>query len=385
VSTEARLLEDTAEDLFEEAPCGYLSTRLDGTIIQVNRTFEAWTGRSRAELLGHTRFQDMLSPGGRIYYETHYAPLLRMQGSVREIAVEIARADGPWLPALINSVLRTDEAGRPLVIRTTIFDATERRRYEDELLRARQREQEITQQLQRSLLSGELPVSPGLELEISYLPAVRGTEVGGDWYDAFWLVEDQTLGLVVGDVVGRGITAAATMGQLRSAVRAFASTGLGPAAVLTALDEFSRRHRIGQMTTLVYAQLGIETGSLRFACAGHPPPVILEPDGDPAVAWAGRSLPINVYPGLGSRPEAFLSLPPGSSVVLYTDGLIEHRHRPQDDGIARLLAELAGRHGQPFKGLAESVVRALREPADADDVCLLAAQLTNPPPGGLAG
>jgi PAS domain S-box-containing protein len=375
VSTEARLLEDTAEDLFEEAPCGYLSTRLDGTIIQINRTFESWTGRSRAELLGQTRFQDVLSPGGRIYYETHYAPLLRMQGSVREIAVEIARADGSLLPALINSVLRTDQAGRPCVIRTTIFDATDRRRYEHELLRARQREHEITQQLQRSLLSGELPVSPALELEISYVPAVGGTEVGGDWYDAFWIVEEQTVGLVVGDVVGRGITAAATMGQLRSAVRAFASIGLPPAAVLTALDEFSRRHR---MTTLVYAELGIETGSLRFACAGHPPPIVVEPVGDPAVAWEGRSVPINAYPGLGSRPEAGRSLQPGSTVVLYTDGLVEHRDRPQDDGIAKLLDELAGRRRQPFKGLAQSVVRTLREPANADDICMLAAQLTNP-------
>jgi sigma-B regulation protein RsbU (phosphoserine phosphatase) len=378
VSTETRLLEDTAEDLFEEAPCGYLSTRLDGTIIQVNRTFESWTGRSRAELLDKTRLQDLLSPGGRIYWETHCAPLLRMQGSVREIAVEITRADGSLLPALINSVLKADEAGRPRVIRTTVFDATDRRSYEQELLRARQQEHEITQQLQRSLLSGELPGSSALEFEISYAPAVRGTEVGGDWYDAFWLVEDKTVGLVVGDVVGRGITAAATMGQLRSAVRAFASTGLAPAAVLTALDEFSRRHQVGHMTTLVYAQLGVQTGALRFACAGHPPPIILDPIGDPAVAWEGRSLPINVDPGVGSRPEAGLSLQSGSTVVLYSDGLIEHRHRPQEDGIARLVDELAGRRRQPFTGLAESVVRALREPADADDTCMLAAHLTQP-------
>jgi serine/threonine-protein kinase RsbW len=161
-------------------------------------------------------------------------------------------------------------------------------------------------------------------------------------------------------------------------VRALASTGLGPAAVLSALDEFSRRHRTGQMTTLVYAELGVETRLLRFACAGHPPPIILEPAGDPAVAWEGRSLPINVDPGFGSRPESTLSLPPGSTVVLYTDGLIEHRRRPLDDGIARLACELADRRSQPFIGLAESVVRALREPADADDVCMLAAHLTQP-------
>ena len=376
MSTEAHLLEDTAEDLFEEAPCGYLSTRLDGTIIQVNRTFESWTGRSRVELLEKTRFQDLLSPGGRIYYETHYAPLLRMQGSVREIAVEIARADGSLLPALINSSIRADETGRPRLIRTSIFNATDRRRYEQELLRASKREHEIAQELQQSLLSGELPVSPALEFEILYAAAVRGTEVGGDWYDAFWLVEEQTVGLVVGDVVGRGIAAAATMGQLRSAVRAFASTGLSPAAVLSALDEFSRRHEIGQMTTLVYAQLAIETGSLRFACAGHPPPIILHPVDDPVVAWEGRSLPINVYPESHSRPEADLTLAPGSAIVLYTDGLIESRQHSEEDGIARLVEELAGHRNQPFKGLAGSVVRAVQQPAVADDICMLAARLT---------
>ena len=378
MSTEARLLEESAEDLFEAAPCGYLSTRRDGTIIRVNRTFESWTGHSRVELLDKARFQDLLTPGGRIYYETHYAPLLQMQGSVREIAVEIARADGSLLPALINSTITADEAGRPSFIRTMIFDATDRRRYEQELLRGRQREHETADQLQQSLLSGELPVSRALEFEILYAAAVRGTEVGGDWYDAFWLVEDQTVGLVVGDVVGRGIAAASTMGQLRSAVRAFASTGLPPAAVLTALDEFSRRHQIGQMTTLVYAALEIETGSLRFACAGHPPPIVLRPGGDPVVAWEGRSLPINVYPESGSRPEAGLLLSPGSTVVLYTDGLIEHRDRSQDDGIDRLVKALAGRRNQPFRGLAESVVRAIRQPAEADDICMLAAQLTHP-------
>lgn len=131
-------------------------------------------------------------------------------------------------------------------------------------------EDQITKQLLRTLLSGELPASPALELEISYAPAVRGTAVGGDWYDDFWLGEDKTVGLVVGDVVGRGITAATTMGQLRSAVRAFASSGLAPAAVLTALDEFSRRHRIGQMMTLVYAQLGSRPHDARVAgCRPH--------------------------------------------------------------------------------------------------------------------
>jgi sigma-B regulation protein RsbU (phosphoserine phosphatase) len=375
LSYEAELLEDSAEALFEEAPCGYISTSLDGTIIQVNRTFEAWTGRAREDLLEKVRFQDLLSPGGRIYHETHYAPLLRMQGSVREIAVEITRADGTLLPALVNSVLRTDGEGRPRVVRTTVFDATDRRRYEQELLRARRHERRVTQELQRSLLAGELPASPAFELEISYSPAVSGTEVGGDWYDAFWTGEDETLGLVVGDVVGRGIAAAAAMGQLRSAVRAFASLGSPPAAILSALDEYSHRHAVGEMATLVCAELDVRTRALRFACAGHPPPIILEPGHEPRLAWGGRSLPINVYTGAQARTEASVTLAAGSTVLLYTDGLVERRRRPLDDGLAQLIGELAGRQHQPFPGFAASIARALREPSEADDVCVLAVRL----------
>jgi PAS domain S-box-containing protein len=133
------LLEESAEELYDGAPCGYLSTRPDGTILRVNQTFLTWTGYERDALVGRKRFQDLLSPGGRIYHETHYAPLLRMQGSVREIAVEVVRADGRRLPALINSVMHHDEGGQPRVVRTTVFDATDRKEYEKELLRARQK------------------------------------------------------------------------------------------------------------------------------------------------------------------------------------------------------------------------------------------------------
>ena len=106
-------------------------------IVKVNQTFLTWTGYRRDELVGRRRFQDLLTPGGRIFHETHYAPLLHMQGSVREIAVELVRADGSRLPALVNSVLRRADGGSPAVVRTTVFDATDRREYERELLRAR--------------------------------------------------------------------------------------------------------------------------------------------------------------------------------------------------------------------------------------------------------
>ena len=370
------LLQDSAEDLFEDAPCGYLTTRLDGTIVKVNRTFETWTGLSRGELLGRRRFQELLAPGARIYHETHYAPLLRMQGEVRGIAVELVRADGTRLPALVNSVLRSDDAGRPQVIRTTVFDASDRRRYEQELLRAGRREQDIARQLQRGLLSGALPVAGGLELDVAYRPGVAGLEVGGDWYDAFWVDEGDTIALVVGDVVGRGIDAAATMGQLRSAVRALASTGLGPGALLDALDRFVRRHGVGRMTTLVYAELGVVSRRLRFAAAGHPPPLLVMPGEEPCFVWDGRSLPLDAHQASARpRAETTRELPPAAAVVLYTDGLIETRERSLDEGMERLRDEVAAHRDRPVAEIGAAVVRALHDAEHTDDVCLLAARV----------
>ncbi len=130
-----RLLEDDPADLYENAPMGYLSTLPDGRIVKVNRTFCEWVGRPAGHVLG-ARFQDLLSTGGQIYYETHLLPLLRMQGAVREVALDLQRADGTLLSCLANAVEIRDDSGAPLLLRATIFEATARRRYERELLAA---------------------------------------------------------------------------------------------------------------------------------------------------------------------------------------------------------------------------------------------------------
>ena len=131
------LLDESAEELYEDAPVGYLSTAPDGTILRCNRTFLALSGYDAAALVDHRRFHDLLPPGAKIYYETHYAPLLEMQQEVREIALELIRADGQRLPVLVNARQKRDTNGNPALIRITVLDATDRRRYEHELLRAR--------------------------------------------------------------------------------------------------------------------------------------------------------------------------------------------------------------------------------------------------------
>ena len=134
----AQLLEEDLTDLYEAAPCGYLSALSSGAIVKVNQTFLEWTGYRREDLLAGRRWPDLLTVGGRIFYETHFFPLLRMQGAVREIALEVRRRDGSALPVLVNAAYRELEEPAVAVIRLTIFDATDRRRYERELLLARQ-------------------------------------------------------------------------------------------------------------------------------------------------------------------------------------------------------------------------------------------------------
>lgn len=133
---------ESAEQLYEQAPCGYISTLPDGTLLQVNQTFVTWTGYSREELLAGKRLQELLTGGGRLFYETQYVPLLRMQGFVHEVNLDLVHKQQHQLPMLLNSSLNRDAEGRPLSIRTVLFIISDRKKYERELLRARQKAEE---------------------------------------------------------------------------------------------------------------------------------------------------------------------------------------------------------------------------------------------------
>ena len=141
--------EEDLEDLFENAPCGFVSARPDGRIAKVNRTLAAWLARRPDEIVGR-RFQDLLNVAGKIYHETHIAPLLRMQGFFDEIALDFVRADGSVLPALVNAAERRDASGRLRSIRVAVFKAPDRRRYERELLEARRASERAHAELRES-------------------------------------------------------------------------------------------------------------------------------------------------------------------------------------------------------------------------------------------
>lgn len=355
-------------DLFEHAPSGYVLGARDGTITRVNRAFATLVGRDAGTLAGR-RLQDLLTIGGRMFHETHYAPLLAMAGRVAEIAVDFQRPDGTTVPALLTAAVHGDE------VLTIAFEARDRRLYERELVRARDREHAIAAELQRALLAGTLPEDPALDLGVAYRPAEAGLEVGGDWWDAFAL-DGRRVGVVVGDVVGRGLQAATTMGQLRSAVRALASMGLTPGPLLEALDAYARRHEVGRMTTVAYVEADLATGRVRWACAGHPPPVVGTAAGVD-YAWDGRSAPLDATTAPPRRPQGHLALDPGGLLVLFTDGLFERVDRPLQQGLDALLAEVAARRDAPAGELAEVVTHAVLAGRRAmDDACLLALRWT---------
>ncbi|WP_309085374.1 response regulator [Chelativorans sp.] len=163
---------DDLEDLFENAPCGYVSAGADGRISKANSTFCNWLGRGKAELVGR-RFQDFLNIAGKIYYETHFAPLMRMQGFFNEVALDLVRADGSPLPVLVNVVERRDEAGNLRFVRITVFNASDRRRYERELLEARRAAEKANAELMELNRTLEERIAEAVEARLKSEGALR--------------------------------------------------------------------------------------------------------------------------------------------------------------------------------------------------------------------
>ena len=209
-----------------------------------------------------------------------------------------------------------------------------------ERARAYEVEHEAAMTLQRNLMPEGTGYSATVDVDGRYLPATRGVHVGGDWYD---IVDrpDGTVAFAVGDIAGHGLQAAAAMGQVRSAWRALALSMTEPNAILTSLDRFAGSVDGAFFSTILTLLLDPSRGELRYASAGHPPALVIEPDGSTRFLEGGRSVPLGLPFDL-PRPQAQERLGPGSILVVYTDGLIERREEPLDRGLERL-AEMASR------------------------------------------
>jgi PAS domain S-box-containing protein len=232
--------------------------------------------------------------------------------------------------------------------------------------------------LQRSMLT-EPPRIPGCEIVVRYVPAAEGAEIGGDWYDAF-RQSTGTTALAIGDVVGHDTRAAAAMGQVRGLLRGISfSSGRSPAWVLTELDRALAGLAPHTMATALVAHL--EPGDagdmrLRWSSAGHPAPVLVDASGDVRLLeGATADLLLGVDPD-AAREDRTAVLERGSTVLLYTDGLVERRDRDIDAGTAELLAVLRGCAGLPLDRMCDGVLRRMFLPDAEDDVAMLAVRLT---------
>ena len=232
-----------------------------------------------------------------------------------------------------------------------------------------QRELGIVETLQRSLLPDRLPEVPGLLTAAKYMPGGPGADVGGDWYDAIAL-EGGRLGLAMGDVVGHGIGAAALMGQLRNALRAYALDGASPGEVVEKLDRLVQNLEAGRMATLLYMVIEPDLGSITLASAGHLPPLELLPSGEARYLEGGRTLPLGVMPSI-EYPEATFDLEPGSTLVMYTDGLVEERGESIDAGLDMLKEAVADGPDAPEALCDHIVARLLANRPATDDIAVL--------------
>lgn len=229
----------------------------------------------------------------------------------------------------------------------------------------------IAQTLQRSLMPGNLPQLPGLSMAARYLPAAEESAVGGDWYDVIEL-GDRRLGLTIGDVAGHGMAAATYMGQLRSAIRAFAIDAERPAELLGKLSRFAEREE-SRMATLIYAILDLDTWMVEYARAGHPYPLLIRADGTGSYLTDASGPPLGTGT-VATYTEQRLLLGPGETLLLYTDGLIERRGRQLSDGEADLLQAALDAPDEPELKCRTIIDRLTGDIQIPDDLAILAVR-----------
>ena len=302
-------------------------------------------------------------PGGRSrHFNVSCVPL-----HANELAAQSGAGHGPSGPGL-----GAGRAATPVGVLISAAEVTDQVQAAVRLREAERRQREAAVTLQRSLLPQELEQPADLSVAATYQPGGAEAAVGGDWYDVISLRGGRTA-LVIGDVMGRGLRAAAVMGQLRTAVRAYARLDLPPHQVLGLLDGIAMEIDANQIATCVYAVYDPPAGTLTYASAGHLPLMLRSPDGTVLEGEQQNGPPLGT--GGGSHTSHVLRLLPGTTGVLYTDGLVERRDQDIDDGLGQLAHTLAGAVGSPDV-VCSRLLRAMGVSADHDDdVAVLAFQL----------
>ncbi|MER6737191.1 PP2C family protein-serine/threonine phosphatase [Streptomyces puniciscabiei] len=243
------------------------------------------------------------------------------------------------------------------------------------LRQAHAREREVALALQKAMLPARRQVGH-YRAAVRYRPAVGALNVCGDWYDLVDLVGGNRIGVAVGDVVGHGLDAAGVMGQLRSALSAASRVAAGPAEALNVLGRYAHVVDGAESATAVTTFIDCDRRTITYSSAGHPPPVLVHPDGRVEFLDRATDPPLDARPDPIPRPEASTAYRDGATLVLYTDGLVERRREDIDTGLARLADSLARHRDEDPESLADAVLLELLPPGGAtDDTALVIVRL----------
>ncbi|MEV6590109.1 SpoIIE family protein phosphatase [Streptomyces acidicola] len=313
--------------LLESGPDATLITDGDGTIVMANAQVEPLFGHAPAGLIG-TKVDNLVPGPQRPRHNAllrRYLQLPDPQPTVVDKGLYGLHSDDAEFP--VEASVSTLHAEQETLVFLTVRDITERKKAEAERAERYEQQRRIAYTLQHSLM-GEPPLLPHLPSAHRYFASVQDPGVGGDWFDIIPLDKDRT-GIVIGDVMGRGLDAAAVMGQLRAAAHALARTGVPPGQLMTGLDAFVS-DLADQLVTCCYLVIDQGTREVTLCSAGHPPVIALNPEGPASRLQAPVSVPLGVNDSSGGEPyeQTTHRLPPGSTLALYTDGLVE---RPGTD------------------------------------------------------
>ncbi|MEU0243186.1 SpoIIE family protein phosphatase [Streptomyces sp. NPDC006235] len=379
------------EELFDAAPNPYLVLDADLVVCHANRAYLRVTGRSREELVGRyilEAFPD--TPGAPEAARDFGASLQRVLDSHAPDMVAPRRFDIPvdgkpgeveerWWCGMSSPVLGTDGDVKWIIARAD--DVTELmhspavlERLNERLRQAHAREREIAVTLQEVMLR-----SPDLDrhrdIAVRYLPAYGPLNVCGDWYDVVDLPPDRC-SIAIGDVVGHGLEAAAVMGMLRSALSAAIRAVPSPAQALEVLGLYARAVDGALATTVAKVLIDPRSRLIIYSNAGHPPPILLSPDGSCRLLDQATDPPLGARPEHVPRPQAGLSYSRGDTLVLYTDGLIERRDEDIDIGLSRLIDALARSGTLPVEELADGLLNRMGvSDGGQDDIALVVVRL----------
>jgi PAS domain S-box-containing protein len=355
-------------ELADSAPVLIWTCDASGLVDFVNRGWLEFTGRTAREELGDSWTVGVHPDDAGAVRASWWDAHERQVPWEQEYRLRTREGDYRWI---VDRGVPHFVAGKFAGFVGTATDIHERKQAEEGLARAYAHDHEVVATLQRTLLPERLPSIVGLALEGRNLPATSESAIGGDWYDAIELDETR-VALIVGDVVGHGPRAAALMGQLRNACRAYALLGSSPAETFEHLDRLLAVEDRAVMATAFYAVVDRESGAIEYASAGHPPALVIG-SGSARYLEEGRSVPLGTASPVAYRGARDV-LDPESTLLLYTDGLVERREVPLEDRLDRLAAAAAGAD-RDLSELCDVLLAEAGDEGVPDDVALLAVRL----------